>query len=88
MTSGPFCPETIDDIAGMGFYDGATNPGLRVFAAALLNDIESDGYNMVNDDGTVNIDNFDGTASRDVSNCLAAAPDDDLLLTFIIPANA
>lgn len=87
VASGPFCPETIDDVAGMGFYDGATNPGLRVFAEALLNDIESDGYNMVNDDGTVNVDNFDGTASRDVSNCLEAAADDDLLLTFTIPAN-
>lgn len=87
VASGPFCPETIDDVAGMGFYDGASNPGLRVFAEALLNDIEADGYNMVNDDGTVNVDNFDGTASRDVSNCLAAAPDDDLLLTFTIPAN-
>ncbi len=86
VASGPFCPETINEIAGMGFYDGATNPGLRVFAEALLNDIESDGYNMVNDDGTVNVDNFDGTASRDVSNCLQAAPDDGLLLTFTIPA--
>lgn len=87
VASGPFCPKTIDDIAGMGFYDGATNPGLRVFAEALLNDIESDGYNMVNDDGTVNVDNFDGTAGRDVSNCLEAPADDDLLLTFTIPAN-
>lgn len=87
VASGPFCPLTIDDIAGMGFYDGATNPGLRVFAAALLNDIEADGYNMVNADGTVNVDNFDGTASRDVSNCLEAAPNDNLLLTFTIPAN-
>jgi hypothetical protein len=87
VASGPFCPETIDEVAGMGFYDGATNPGLRVFAEALLNDIESDGYNMVNDDGTVNVDNFDGTASRDVSNCLQAAADDGLLLTFTIPAN-
>ena len=36
-------PGRQDDVAGMGFYDGATNPGLRVFAEALLNDIESDG---------------------------------------------
>lgn len=87
VASGPFCPETIDDIAGMGFYDGATNPGLRVFAKALLDDIEADGYNMVNDDGTVNIDDFTGGAPNlDQSNCLAAAADDDLQLKFIIPA--
>nr|WP_238566586.1 hypothetical protein [Nonlabens ulvanivorans] len=43
VASGPFCPATINDVAGMGFYDGASNPGLRVFSAALLNDIEADG---------------------------------------------
>jgi len=87
VESGPFCPETIDDVAGMGFYDGATNPGLRVFAAELLNDIETDGYDMVNEDGTVNIDDFtSGAPSLDQSNCLAAAPNDNLQLTFIIPA--
>jgi len=86
VESGPFCPVTNDDVAGMGFYDGATNPGLRVFAEALLNDIESDGYNMVNDDGTVNVDNFSGGTSSDNSYCLEAPANDDLQLTFIIPA--
>ena len=87
VEGGPFCPETINDVAGMGFYDGATNPGLRVFAAELLNDIEADGYNMVNADGTVNIDDFtSGVPSLDQSNCLAAAANDNLQLTFIIPA--
>lgn len=86
VPSGPFCPETIDDVAGLGFYDGATNPGLRVFARALLEDIEADGYNMVNEDGTVNIDDFTGGAPNlDQSNCLAAAANDDLQLVFIIP---
>lgn len=86
VESGPFCPETINDVAGLGFYDGATNPGLRVWAADLLNDIEADGYNMVNDDGTVNIDDFtSGMPSLDQSNCLDAAPNDNLQLTFIIP---
>jgi len=87
VESGPFCPETINDVAGMGFYDGATNPGLRVFAAELLNDIEADGYNMVNDDGTVNIEDFSsGNPDLSQSHCLAAAPNDDLELVFIIPA--
>ncbi|WP_020538603.1 YHYH protein [Lewinella cohaerens] len=87
VENGPFCPETINDVAGMGFYDGATNPGLRFFAAELLNDIEADGYNMVNADGTVNIDDFtSGAPSLDQSYCLAAAANDNLLLTFIIPA--
>lgn len=86
VESGPFCPTTIDDVAGMGFYDGATNPGLRVFAEELLDDIEADGYNMVNADGTVNVDYFTGGTSLDNSYCLEAAANDNLQLTFIIPA--
>lgn len=85
VESGPFCPTTIDEVAGMGFYDGATNPGLRVFAAELLNDIEADGYNMVNDDGTVNVDYFSGGTSSDNSYCLEAPANDDLQLIFTIP---
>ncbi len=87
VESGPFCPETINDVAGMGFYDGVTNPGLRVFAEALMNENAADGYTMVNSDGTVNVDDFSsGPPSADLSYCLAAAPDDDLRLTFTIPA--
>ncbi len=86
VESGPFCPTTIDEVAGMGFYDGATNPGLRVFARQLLEDIEADGYNMVNDDGSVNVDYFSGGTSTDNSYCLEAPANDDLQLTFIIPA--
>lgn len=88
VESGPFCPRTIDEVAGLGVYDGATNPGLRVFAEALLNDIEADGYDMVNEDGTVNVFDFtSGQPNADVSNCLEAATDDNLFLTFLIPVN-
>lgn len=86
IESEPFCPTTIDDVAGMGFYDGATNPGVRVFAEALLNDIEADGYDMVNVDGTVNVDYFIGETDPSLSYCLEASADDDLELVFIIPA--
>ena len=86
VASGPFCPVTIDDVAGMGFYDGATNPGLRVFAADLLNAIEADGYDMVNEDGTVNVDYFNGNTDPDLSYCLEAPADDNLQLVFTIPA--
>lgn len=88
VANGPYCPATINDIAGLGFYDGATNPGFRVFAADLLNDIEADGYDMVNDDGTVNIDDFSsGAGDPDKSYCLAAASNNNLELIFIIPAS-
>jgi hypothetical protein len=87
VPSGPFCPTTIDDVAGLGFYDGDTNPGFRVFSKALLDDIEADGYDMVNDDGTVNVDYFNGgMPDPSYSYCLEAAANDDLKLVFIIPA--
>jgi len=88
VASGPFCPETINDIGGIAVYDGATNPGVKAFSAGLLNAIENDGYNMFNQDGSVNIDDFTGTVISDTSKsyCLDAAPNDDLQLTFLIPA--
>ena len=87
VENGPYCPATINDVAGLGFYDGATNPGFRVFGTALLNDIEADGYDMVDDNGNVNVYDFTGGApSSTVSNCLEAAANDNLELTFIIPA--
>lgn len=86
VASGPYCPSTINDVAGMGFYDGATNPGLHSFGTALLNAIEGDGYDMVDANGNVNINDFSaGAPDPSKSYCLDAAPDDDLKLTFIIP---
>lgn len=85
---GPFCPDTDDDIAGLGFYDGDSNPGLRVWNKDLLDDIENDGYDMVDEDGNVYIDDFDTTVtSPDHSYCLEGAADDDIEITFIIPAS-
>lgn len=87
VEGGPFCPETIEDVAGLGIYDGATNPGMRVFSRALLEAIEQDGYDMVNEDGTVNIDDFSSNEKdQSKSYCLAALPDDNLVMTFTIPA--
>lgn len=87
VESGPFCPETIDDIGGLGFYDGATDPGFQVLKADLFNAMEADGYDIVDDDGNINIDDFNsGPVNQDFSYCLEAAPDNDLQLTFLIPA--
>lgn len=88
VEKGPFCPETDEDIAGMSFYDGETNPGLRVWEKALLDDIENDGYDIVDDDGTVHVDDFSGSTSNDpatYSYCLDGQDDDSLEITFLIP---
>ncbi|MEM0942070.1 MAG: YHYH protein [Bacteroidota bacterium] len=82
---GPYCPETINDIGGLAVYDGETNPGLRNIASALLNDMETDGWDIVDENGNVNVDDFSGAADRTVSNCLAAPYDPTLTFTYLIP---
>jgi hypothetical protein len=87
VENGPYCPETINDIGGLGIYDGATNPGFQVMKADLFNAMEADGYDIVDDNGDIHIDDFaSGATNADYAYCLAAAPNNDLLLTFLIPA--
>jgi len=83
--AGPYCPETIDDVGGLALYDGETNPGLRVIAAALLNDMEGDGWNVVMPNGQVNIDDFRGSGNPMASNCLAAPYDPGFQFAYYIP---
>ncbi|WP_299252538.1 YHYH protein [uncultured Lacinutrix sp.] len=87
VENGPYCPETIDEIGGLGIYDGTTNPGFQVMKADLFNAMEADGYDIVDDNGDIHIDDFNsGQTNPDFAYCLEAAPDNNLLLTFLIPA--
>ena len=51
LEDGPYCPETISEVGGVGFYDGATNPGFQALKADLWNAMEADGYDIVDADG-------------------------------------
>lgn len=85
---GPFCPETTSQTGGLGVYDGTTNPGLRVMNNSLWTDMENDGYDIVDNQGNVRI-NDPGSGqmpNMQLSYCLEATPDDQLQLTFLIPA--
>lgn len=87
IDNGPFCPTTINEIGGLGFYDGVTNPGFQVIKESLFNAMEADGYDIVDNNGVVNIDDFTGPPNPGgFSYCLEAAPDNNLQLTFLIPA--
>ncbi|NRR90518.1 YHYH protein [Winogradskyella undariae] len=87
VENGPYCPETINDIGGLGIYDGTTNAGFQVMKADLFNAMEADGYDIVDDEGNIYTDDFaSGPVNQDYSYCLEAAPNDNLLLTFLIPA--
>ncbi|WLQ14213.1 YHYH protein [Hahella aquimaris] len=89
VENGPYCPETINDIGGVYPYDGATNPGLRVLKRDLFEDMEADGYDIVDDDGNIRfimiktgeIPNLD----PDLSYCIEVEPDNTLQLSYMIP---
>jgi len=88
---GPFCPSTINDIGGMGIYDGPTNnsgnsQGFQVMKASLFNDMENDGYDIVDVNGNINISDFSGQDNKNFAYCLHPLADDNLVLKFTIPA--
>ncbi|NNF22853.1 MAG: hypothetical protein HKN67_12990, partial [Saprospiraceae bacterium] len=87
VENGPYCPETIDDIGGLGIYDGNTNPGFQVMKRSLWEAMEADGYDIVDANGNITIvdpGSISGPPTSTVA-CLEAAPDDNLQLTFMIP---
>lgn len=89
---GPYCPATLNDIGGLGVYDGATNPGFQVMKAELFNNMEADGYDIVDDNGNIRIQTAlgggpggGGGNKAGESYCLAIEEQDDLTLTFLLP---
>jgi len=47
--------------------------------------MENDGYDIVDDNGNINIEDPGAGMGGSESACLEAAPDDNLQLTFLIP---
>jgi len=86
-TVGPYCPESVTtprDEAGFGVYDGPTTPGFQPMVDAAVA-MDADGYDIVNDDGTINVDDLSGGPQPGLSFCLEAPFDSTLELTFLIP---
>lgn len=88
---GPFCPATTStprSEGGVGVYDGETNPGFLPMVDAALA-METDGYDIIDDDGNIYVAN-PGSQSNSVpdgsSACLEAAFDNNLEITYLIPA--
>ncbi len=86
VEDGPYCPETINDIGGIGIYDGATNPGLQVLKATLWNAMEADGYDIVDTNGNINYNDPGSGVMPSGPSCLGATPNNNLELTYLIPA--
>jgi hypothetical protein len=90
VDNGPYCPSTINDIGGVGIYDGQTNPGFQIMDSTLWNAMEADGYDIIDDNGNINIldpGNLSGPPpSAGTAACLEATPNENLQLTYYIPA--
>ncbi len=84
---GPYCPPTIDDIGGLGIYDGETNPGLQVMKRDLWEAMEADGWDIVDDMGNINLVDEIGGSPPPFSSACMALPKVALTLTYIIPSN-
>ncbi|MUU78419.1 YHYH protein [Winogradskyella endarachnes] len=91
------CPENEGEVGGLGVYngvDGITNPGLRALDNDLWADFATDGYDIINDDGTINIQipaggpgsGFIEAGSGISGSCLDAELDESYLITYYIPA--
>ena len=84
---GPYCPPTIDDVGGLAVYDGNTNPGLRNIARSFLEDLEADGWNILDEDGNVNVETSSEMSAPDmsISTCLELPYDASFTFSYIIP---
>lgn len=81
-TIGPYCPDSITtprDEAGLGVYDGDTNPGFQSLVDAALG-MDADGYDIVDEDG-----NIRSGGGGDYSYCLSMPFDSSLTVTYLIP---
>jgi hypothetical protein len=82
-TVGPYCPDSITTLrseAGLGVYDGDTNPGFQSLIDAAQG-MDADGYDIVDEDGNIRT----GGGGGDLSYCLSMPFDSTLTVTYLIP---
>lgn len=95
LEDGPYCPESLDDTGGIFIYDGETNPGLRVMNREFFEDMEADGYDIIDEDGelrTIELalsrgDKTPPEAAPSKGHCVEVVTDPSLTLTYYIPVN-
>jgi len=95
LDDGPYCPETLDDTGGIFIYDGETRPGLRVMNRDFFEDMEADGYDIIDDEGalrTVHLslsrgDKTPPEVAPSKGHCVEVVTDRSLTLTYYIPVH-
>ena len=91
---GPGCPATVDDVGGVGFYDPDGVAVLYALDADLWTQMEADGFDIVDDDGTVHVVTPTGPPGRPPpppgsmeSACLDAELVESIEITYLSPAS-
>ncbi|WP_018690647.1 YHYH protein [Algicola sagamiensis] len=87
VEKGPFCPEHLDEVGGLGVYDGPTNPGLKAMDRTLFTSMENDGFDIVDDSGNIRIADASrlNDYSEDFAYCLDAPENEEIELTYLLP---
>ncbi|GGX57958.1 hypothetical protein GCM10007392_27080 [Saccharospirillum salsuginis] len=95
LDDGPYCPESLDETGGIFIYDGETRSGLRVMNRAFFEDMEADGYDIIDEEGqlrTIDLslsrgDKTPPEAAPSKGHCVEVVTDRSLTLTYTIPVN-
>lgn len=88
--AGPFCPSayTSND-GGVGIYDGNTNPGFQNLTQVLWDNMQIDGFDLIDEEaGIVCVQDpgsRESVGNNCTSACLNASADDALTVTYLIP---
>ena len=85
--TGPFCPETLDDVGGIWNWDG-DNPGLYRLNKAFWTMLDQQGFTFYDEQGNINIaDPGPGgpTVELEGHNCIEIAEDETAEVTVRIP---
>ncbi|GAB5492066.1 MAG: hypothetical protein Phog2KO_22810 [Phototrophicaceae bacterium] len=85
---GPFCPETLDDVAGIWEWDG-DNPGLYLMNSDFFLMLEELGYLFFDEDGNINIviDELPPAPGDfgESHSCVIHTPHEEVTITALIP---
>ncbi|WP_018691789.1 YHYH protein [Algicola sagamiensis] len=88
IEDGPYCFENSQGEVGLYYYDGVTNPGLKTLIPAFFEDMEKDGYDILDEQGKVRFVMLGGGGDPidpKFKYCLEAKRDDALITVYQIP---
>lgn len=82
---GPYCVTNLDDVGGITYYDGQTNPGLVAVTRAFYEAMETDGYDIIDDNGNARLTTSLSNLTTAYQQCVELTLDNSVTKTFYIP---